>query len=62
MAVDTPSGLDGDSGQVLGVCVKASATVTFGAAKRGMLLGDAREYTGRIIVQEDVGLIPYPFK
>ena len=39
VAVDTPSGLDGDSGDALGgVSVKADITVTFGSCKKGMLL------------------------
>ena len=38
VAIDIPSGLDADSGQVLGVCIRASLTVTFGLLKRGLLV------------------------
>lgn len=48
IAVDIPSGLHADSGQVLGVAVKAQQTVTFVGLKRGMLTGDAAEYCGEL--------------
>ena len=51
LAVDTPSGLDGDTGEALGgVAVKAAATVTFGAAKVGLLKQEAKEYVGDLVV------------
>lgn len=55
LAVDIPSGLNGDSGEVLGACFKADVTMTFSAYKRGMLFGEGREYCGNIIVA-DVGV------
>ena len=62
VAVDTPSGLDGDTGEALGgVAVKANVTVTFGAVKKGMLMPGAQIYTGKLQVAEDIGLTPYPF-
>ncbi len=36
-AVDLPSGLNADTGQVMGVCVQADASATFGALKTGQL-------------------------
>ena len=50
VAVDVPSGLDADTGQVCGVAVRASATVTFGLAKRGLLRSQAAPYVGRLFV------------
>jgi len=50
LAVDIPSGLDCDTGQVLGVAVKATYTVTFAALKKGFTVPGAAEYTGRIYV------------
>ena len=52
VAVDIPSGLDADSGNVLGVAVKARTTVTFGAKKRGMLLGAGPSRCGTVRVVE----------
>lgn len=53
-AVDLPSGLSSNTGQVLGEAVHADFTVTFGYMKRGMLLYPGRELSGRCFV-EDIG-------
>ena len=50
LAIDIPSGLDCDAGEVLGVAVKAAYTVTFAAVKKGFTAPAAGEYTGRIYV------------
>jgi NAD(P)H-hydrate epimerase len=54
LAVDLPSGLDCDTGQPLGVCVKATRTVTFVAQKLGFANVESRPFTGRVIVG-DIG-------
>src|SRR5690606_4963556 len=36
LSLDIPSGLDTDSGVVLGACVRAAATVSFGHLKLGL--------------------------
>jgi len=48
MALDLPSGLHGDTGQVLGVAVRAEFTITFVVPKAGLYLGDGPEYAGRV--------------
>jgi NAD(P)H-hydrate epimerase len=48
IAVDTPSGLNPDTGEVHGTAFKAHYTVTFHDLKPGLLKN--REYTGEIIV------------
>ncbi|MEZ5967364.1 MAG: NAD(P)H-hydrate epimerase [Planctomycetota bacterium] len=50
LGVDIPSGLHGDSGQVLGVAARCHRTVTFAAAKVGMLVAAARAYVGDLVV------------
>ncbi len=54
VAVDIPSGISSDTGEVLGTAVKATLTVTFGLPKRGHLLFPGRDYVGRLFV-EDIG-------
>ena len=48
VAVDIPTGLNGDSGAVLGCAVEADLTVTFVGLKGGLFLGAAAEYTGEL--------------
>ncbi len=57
VAVDIPSGLDGDSGLVQGVAVQADVTVTFFRAKPGHLLMPGRMLCGEVIVG-DIGIEP----
>ena len=56
LALDVPSGLDADTGEPTGTAVRAIATATFAAAKRGFgAPGEARSYTGEVAVI-DIGL------
>jgi NAD(P)H-hydrate epimerase len=51
VAIDIPSGLDCDSGRPLGAAIKAKATVTFVALKKGFADNpSSAEYTGEIYV------------
>jgi NAD(P)H-hydrate epimerase len=50
VAVDLPSGIDADTGQVLGVAVRADVTVTFGLPKPGLALEPGRSHAGRVSV------------
>lgn len=53
LAVDVPSGIDGDTGEVLGRAVKAQQTISFHRMKKG--LPKNSEYSGEIIVA-DIGI------
>jgi NAD(P)H-hydrate epimerase len=55
IAVDIASGLNSDTGTVLGSSVKADITVTFGQAKIGQVIHPGREYTGFLAVV-DIGI------
>jgi hydroxyethylthiazole kinase-like uncharacterized protein yjeF len=55
LAVDLPSGLDGDTGQPLGPTVRAAATVTFARRKPAHLLMPGREFCGDVRVV-DIGI------
>ena len=50
LSVDIPSGLHGDTGEVLGVACKADVTVTFVAPKLGMTTAAGRDLVGRLVV------------
>ncbi len=52
ISVDIPSGIDGLTGQIQGVCVKADCTITFVRPKLGLYLYPAIEYTGEVRVAE----------
>ena len=52
MAVDVPSGMNSDTGEICGICVRADMTVTFAAYKAGMFLYPAADYTGEIILKD----------
>ncbi len=60
LAVDVPSGLNADTGLPLEEAVRASVTVTFGAAKQGLLKSSSWPFVGRLEVAPEIGLIPYP--
>ncbi|WP_461038671.1 NAD(P)H-hydrate dehydratase, partial [Streptomyces mayteni] len=57
IAVDLPSGVDPDTGEVQGDAVRAALTVTFGTHKPGLLIDPAAEYAGRVRLV-DIGLGP----
>jgi NAD(P)H-hydrate epimerase len=50
LAVDIPSGLDADTGAVLGAALHAAVTVTFAAAKPGHRTGRGPELCGEVLV------------
>jgi len=49
VSLDVPSGLDADTGRVMGVCVHAAVTITFIARKVGMFTLDGPDYSGEIV-------------
>ncbi|MCU4748458.1 NAD(P)H-hydrate dehydratase [Streptomyces sp. G-5] len=57
VAVDLPSGVDPDSGEVNGPAVRAVLTVTFGTLKPGLLVDPARTHAGEVHLV-DIGLTP----
>jgi len=56
VAVDIPSGIHGDTGQIMGAALMAVLTVTFHRLKPGHLLQPGRSHTGEIVVR-DIGIL-----
>jgi NAD(P)H-hydrate epimerase len=57
IACDVPSGVDASTGEVAGVAVRASATVTFHAGKPGLFISPGKEHAGEVTVI-DIGIPP----
>ncbi len=55
MAIDIPSGLNADTGMVMGAAVRADLTVTFGYPKLGQVLFPGVDMVGRL-VRIDIGI------
>jgi ADP-dependent NAD(P)H-hydrate dehydratase / NAD(P)H-hydrate epimerase len=58
VAVDLPSGVDADTGEVTGAAVRADVTVTFGTWKTGLLIDPGAAHTG-LAHLVDIGLAPH---
>ncbi len=55
VAIDVPSGLNSDTGEIWGRCLKADYTVTLAQPKRGQMLNKGIKYCGQIVVK-DIGI------
>jgi len=55
VAVDIPSGLNGETGEVLSDAFRADMTVTFSNPKLGFYRRNAKDFTGKVIVV-DIGI------
>lgn len=57
IAVDIPSGMNADSGRIMGSSINADFTVTYGCAKPGQIMHGSSELTGKLHVV-DIGIPP----
>lgn len=55
VAVDMPSGINTDTGAVMGIAVKAHLTVTFAFNKIGLTQNEGRQHAGRVVIADDMG-------
>lgn len=60
VAIDIPSGIESDSGKILGGCVNADLTITFITLKPCFLLPPATDFLGKIVVA-DIGVKPIDY-
>lgn len=58
LSLDVPSGLDADTGRVLGIAVKATRTVTFVGLKLGFYVGMGMEHVGSLAC-DDLSTAPF---
>ncbi len=61
VSIDIPSGMDSDSGRILGKAVKAYHTATFGCAKPGQIMYGGSALTGKLHII-DIGIPPEVFR
>jgi len=57
-AVDMPSGLNSDTGQPCGTCIRATATATFAYAKTGHMVYPGIDFCGNLKIV-DIGIPPH---
>ena len=55
LAIDAPSGINTDTGELMGCGIKADVTITFGRNKTGLVRGAGQNFAGRVLV-EDIGI------
>ncbi|MEO5802905.1 MAG: NAD(P)H-hydrate dehydratase, partial [Verrucomicrobiota bacterium] len=60
LAIDVPSGIDADTGEIRGAAIQAAITLTLATPKRGVLLPSAIPFIGRLEVASEIGLVPCP--
>ena len=52
LSIDTPSGIDSDTGTVMGVAIKATHTLTFIGHKPGLYMNSGADHAGIITVRK----------
>lgn len=55
LAIDAPSGINTDTGELMGCGIKSDVTITFGRNKTGLVCGAGQNFAGRVLV-EDIGI------
>ena len=48
ISLDIPSGMECDTGHILGTCIRAAHTITFVGLKVGFLGEDAKQFIGNV--------------
>lgn len=57
ISLDIPSGINGETGKVMGRAISADMTVTFGLLKQGLILYPGCAFAGKVLV-EDISIPP----
>jgi len=56
LSIDIPSGLDANTGAVIGAAIRATSTVSFVGLKKGLVTGAGLDYCGKLYF-DDLGVI-----
>lgn len=51
-SIDIPSGINSDTGEIMGTCVKAHKTISLQLYKRGFLNYECGKYLGKVVVEK----------
>ena len=62
LSVDVPSGLNAETGEPQNIAIMATATVTMGAPKTGLVLPVSYPFVGKLEVVTDIGLVDCPHR
>lgn len=57
VAVDIPTGVDADTGEIAGISLKAELTISFSAAKNGLYITPGASFAGEIVLCH-IGIAP----
>lgn len=52
LAIDIPTGVDADTGRILGKAIRATVTITFIGLKLGLLTGDGVAHSGELVLHD----------
>ena len=52
LSIDVPSGINADTGQPLGIAIKATKTITFVGVKQGLTTAAGKQYAGELIFDD----------
>lgn len=56
LAVDVPSGMNTDTGEIMGAAVQANMTVTMAFNKQGLTTASGQQLAGEVIIADDIGI------
>lgn len=56
LAVDVPSGMNTDTGEIMGAAVQANMTVTMAFNKQGLTTASGQQLAGEVVIADDIGI------
>ncbi|WP_295774685.1 NAD(P)H-hydrate epimerase [uncultured Limosilactobacillus sp.] len=56
LTVDVPSGMNTDTGEIMGAAVQANMTVTMAFNKQGLTTASGQQLAGEVVIADDIGI------